>query len=1130
MTEQEKITRENIVSREWCEKKNIFVEAGAGAGKTSIIVKRVVNQLKWGIFKAEELVVITFTKKAAAQLYDRISNEIAAALKSDSLLPDEKVCLDTALNNIDRMTISTIHSFCLKLLKERAFDAEIPLDAALIESEEEKSVKKAFFEDWFSQNIVPENAKQPAENGTLDIFAETKAYKGNPELWNFKQLVQNAFIDISNRLMDTKTELIYPSPDNYKGKNEYDRIFEELAAKMREALINISKTELKAESIDLSDILLSGSRNKLESSSPYEQLKYFADNYNVLYQVKNNIGMKQDSNKTNGARERIANSFSAWLEKNVVNNDDLKQYDQFGCGIILETAKKAAEAYNRQKTGRQLSDDDLLIRARDLVCTSEEARKYFAKKYKCIYIDEFQDTDHIQQEMLIKLACGEDGKIRDGALFVVGDPKQSIYRFRNAELDIFFETRELIEKQDNGVSCVLSTNFRSNDKIIKWVNEKFGIKFDHFNTGDKNDIIYNDMDPHNRANGSQTPLCGVYRYGIEEKTEVDTDAVNLSRLINNLIKEKRPINIYKDGKITGTRPVEYRDFLILTKTTNNLASYLDALLRYNIPVIVGMKKVCFENTAISRFSILYSYLANGFDRIAQAGAMGVALDTDFPRAEENEWKAAQKRISDLYYYTLDMDAYALAVYLSHRIDLLLPHREINSSEANSAISQVFQMVESVLNTEHGSRQTLAEAFKAYRQSKTDGDMPLEIKPDAVSIMNIHQAKGLEGNIVIIAGREAEKEHKSSHKHNNGKVSEYYYSIKAENSYGPPTYYPSFNYYPKIKEEAEKAELGERLRLEYVAATRAKEVLIFMDKLSEESAWFCDYTEADISDIPDEYKHSDEPHSEAEEYIPTEKKLQFEPSQLAMVYNKVNPSLFDHTAPKKQKTAAFEGEGEDKSQYTAEGPVSAAIDNDEAYEQPEEEKTHIRGDIFGTAMHRSFELIVNRFVNDGDKDKEKLKDYAASAIAQALIEGLEDMGEYMPNYKARLEGMLDEFLKDDALIDKIAKAKAVYTELPFSFFIDENDAKELSSILKNPVASGSWINGTADLVLENSDKSVIVLDYKSNRNKTGKSDLDFISFLENEEYASQLAVYRFAAKKLFETDNVSTAIVNYQTKA
>ena len=143
----EETKRQNIIENL---SDNVFVEAGAGAGKTTLIVKRIINQLKSGI-EPGAIVVITFTNAAAEVLRSRITEQVRNACKDEKLSDTERQNLESAVLYLDLMNISTIHSFCFKLLQERVFDAKLPMDVALMEKDETKVQHSRFFSSWMKQ-------------------------------------------------------------------------------------------------------------------------------------------------------------------------------------------------------------------------------------------------------------------------------------------------------------------------------------------------------------------------------------------------------------------------------------------------------------------------------------------------------------------------------------------------------------------------------------------------------------------------------------------------------------------------------------------------------------------------------------------------------------------------------------------------------------------------------------------------------------------------------------------------------------------------------------------------------------------------------------------------------------------
>lgn len=1103
---------------------NYFVEAGAGAGKTYTIVQRIINQLKSGVVKADELVVITFTKKAAAELYDRISADLAAEMNNAALDDKQREALNDAMLHIDTMTVSTIHSFCRKLLSERAFDANIPLDTPIIEAKEEKALKQKFFEDWFLKN------SNKADSIVKDAISHSQSYVGKPGLWNYKKLAFETFVEISNKMLDDELEVFYPESPLDPDK-DYEQMFAGMYGNFVSEIKNFVTAALKNENADWKYILQDKALKKADSEIDFV--------FFVCENIKETTKIFKTNNVEGIGRKNIQTfrkEFEEFVKQNIsIHGKDIADYTDYGMYAIIKTAVEAAKEYNAARPDNKLTNDDLLYKSRKLLLSSPDAREYFANKYKCIYIDEFQDTDHIQKEMLWALACGNNESLRPGSLFVVGDAKQSIYRFRGAEPEIFAKTRE--EMRAAGAKTEkLSINFRSNQDIINWVNGKYKDKL-------KATEEYEDMLCVNNDEECENCLHGVYDFISNDESDKRTnviDAEELCTLIKKLVNDKKQVIEKKDGKRIP-RPIKYSDFLVLVKAKTNAMTYKKAFRENNIPVIFGMDKDVSEDAAISRFTVLYNFLANSYDKKSIAGAMIVFLDydkktiadartdlsvRDFFNAKDDEWNEALEQITALYEYTRSMSAYGIAEYLSHRLDLLLPKGYFNKAQMTSAVSAIRQMVDTVLASNKGSRQTLAEAFTAYRNAMAANDLPLAPDYNAVRFMNVHQAKGLEGNIVIIADIGATNTMPGAHKFGNI----FYPVVKAGNN-------NTVKYNVDAQNDEKNARNAEDVRLEYVTATRAKEALIFMPKvITTNPQWITSKSSVEVlSDNFGVQPDADDEPTTVENSTPdTEVILQKDPMtmlseiQKTAVYKTVNPSRMENPAKqvkKEDKTDendAFEGENIAEEEI-AENVISPEVDGDVGLESAEK-KEKIRADYLGTAMHRMFELTVNRFISGG-KDKTGLPEYLNYAVNQALIEGMDDMGEKADVYEKRLKAFAAAFEKDEALHNRIADADTVYTELPFSFFVSDSEAEELAKNINADVSNGDWVNGTADLVLVKGD-TVTVLDYKSNHNKDGIPD--FVGYLR-EHYKGQLALYAFAMKKLLGKENVETDIVNYQTE-
>ncbi len=1060
---------------------NMFIEAGAGAGKTSIIRDRIVNQLKSGNIFAHELVVITFTNKAAAELYERIISKLRSEVTKCSE-PEERKRLEVAINDIDSMTISTIHSFCKNIISERAFDARYPVDVHIAEENEDMEAKKAFFEKWFTDR-ASEIWK------ITDSYPEINKNKKGNKNWfknSFKNKAEGLFCKLCSDVSDKNTEIIYNRELCKISPNYFNDKADSIRSRIRDKLLSlINEMDTDRTYNDISEIskyiVKSKNISSLNSDDNDKLFEYITND--AFYE---NI-FSADNNKRNkdiiAVRTAVKEAYIDWYDSEISNETEKlsEMYEQYPHSIMTKYAEEAAKAYEAQKSHEYISNNDLLITARDLIVENKEVRKYFSEKYKCIYVDEFQDTDHIQEKMIFTLCLKEnsENELRDGCLFVVGDPKQSIYRFRGAELRIYYELRDKMKNMDNARVYNLDKNFRSNSDIVQWVNTQFSTVIDGYSFMEACFSV------------PEGVISGVYKYDrpifdTEDEKPKDEDVYDLCNVISGLTGSAQ---IY--DKSCGVRNIMYKDFLVLTENTTHAEQYLKAFADNNIPVITGMKNEVSNDCAVSRFVMLYSYLSDR-SRLNRAGAMEVALGTDF---FDKEWhEEGMKRLYDIDMCTRGMNPYALAEYLLSQEDILLPHNaELKKSVVYSAMTRVRQFVETALSQHKGNRQELARMFREMREKDMEREIPFEPERDAVRFMNVHQSKGLEGNIVILADRA------SSFKFNNTAFrdgNKLYPSINT----GGKNNYPAYKTDKDIENKVLKEEKDEYIRLQYVAATRAKQAIIIMDALCP-NAGFSEY-EPDLCASVIPLLNNNQNDEAFDEYTSPLIKAKLTQEQQKEQFITLNPSLL-----------------EKHEKYVPVTEVDNDIDENGKITDGDAE-AEIKGAVFGTAMHRCFELFVNEWREKNfDTDTEKLSD---KVINQAIMEGLDNIDEDKINdYIKILKKMLDGFMEDKELKDRIINAKAVYTELPFSYFINAEENRDMLRELgiEDKNEGRIWVNGTADLVIVNKDGTISIIDYKSNVDKT-----DLI-----ERYKGQLTLYKYAVSKLFDTDisNISFEIKDYR---
>lgn len=1076
-TEREK--RELIVS---CLDKNMFVEAGAGAGKTTLIVNRIIHQLKAG-FKPREIVAITFTNAAARELRERIVKEV----HKESAVFDLKEAMDT----IDQMQISTIHSFCNRLLKERTLDANMPMELRLLEEDElsrlkedsflhfAESLKKADWEILLKAGKYRSNALSMLKSITDKIIgaAEDSAFTVSlPELTDveFKtnaapyiKYVKDQIIDNYNYVhQEAVMELSHIPEDKLSayGKKLVAAILDGNEAAILDILIKVPTTNVYIIKIPSQKDLIDSKR--ADKKTAKSEVSKYTDEANKLRDyVENHLEFLN----------KILGGYENWL------------YSPY-----IEYAKKAAEYFFSQLPTGVLYNDLLISQTDRMVRDSAEAREYLAKKFRCIYVDEFQDTDHVQERLIRTICLDKNGQsLRDGALFVVGDPKQSIYRFRGAEPEVYFTVKDLLKDMDNAYVVELSDNYRSNDTIIDWVNKEFASK----------DITPGS--PYIPMNGvkivpdslkSPELLLGVYRH--KEPSEninatIESDAEAVKDLIFNLMCGNHVIVDYREDGTAYTRKIRYSDFLIMCATMPEMDVYADCLKRYSIPFVMDSKSDLSVNTFLMNFCKIYEYLVNPYVYEKRA-AVSECLES---LGMDNS--IAEKILALLLVQTRDLTDISKLTYLKENLDLLLGvTEEYLETDLLDIETKITQMTELVIAKTPSNGISIARALRDYTGGKLEHQLVLNDQQNVVRFMNLHKAKGLEGNIVIWTNRQEKAVyHEGEYRVGNKVYPAIYTKIKDRDT----CLWTGYNRDNKLRDAAIAADTAERIRLEYVACTRAKQVFIFMDRLDAkgEGLFTKGYALAELPSIETIVKERNNPSKFTEpiiEQLALKNSKKTSEESKKMVFTSHSPSEFeDENAGVKAKGARVRGK----------------------LNRP-------FGGVFGTTMHRSLELLVNRIT----LTKEQMDGAGLDAMGiidagyrQAINESLEDIPlEEVADYEAFIHEILLAFGKWWYASGMPAKVEKAYTELPFSYFYDD-------------LSEGSvWMHGTADLVLKMKDNSYLIIDYKSDIDESYPNEAGFEERLRG-KYVKQIEAYKKAISRVFAVpeENIKAEIVSFSQK-
>jgi ATP-dependent exoDNAse (exonuclease V) beta subunit len=435
-----------------------FVEAAAGTGKTTALVGRIVNLIRAGAGTLNRIVAVTFTEKAAGEMKLRLRSEIEKSRSKATL--EERVRLDRALEELELARVGTIHSFCGDLLHERPVEAGIDPLFEVASEEEAEEIADAAFEDWFQTILAdpPEGVRrilrrrsrgQVPREQLRSAMQTLREHRDFPTPWRRQAFDRTSAIDALMAEFFALGALAAASswPDDYLTRNlaEISRFVDET-------------TRLEA----VRDRDYDGLEADLRAVARWRSWTW--------------KGAKKTTygNQTHDEVLKIRDQAKANLDVFIAASDaDLAP-------LLHEALQIPIEAYQSLKTkAGRLDFLDLLIEARDLIRDNAAVRRELQQRFTHFFVDEFQDTDPLQAEILLLLAADDANEtdwrsIRPapGKLFLVGDPKQSIYRFRRADVALYEEVKERLSNV-GAVVLHLTTSFRSPPSIQSFVNRAF---------------------------------------------------------------------------------------------------------------------------------------------------------------------------------------------------------------------------------------------------------------------------------------------------------------------------------------------------------------------------------------------------------------------------------------------------------------------------------------------------------------------------------------------------------------------------------------------------------------------------------------------------------------------------------
>jgi ATP-dependent helicase/nuclease subunit A len=806
---------------------SFLVEAGAGSGKTRSMVQRMISLVKKQKANISQIAAITFTNKATSELKGRFVMALEEA-SSQTSNDEETAILKEAYENVNQCFIGTIHSFCGSLLRERPLEAGLDPTFTEIDEKQAREVQDQCWDEYLSNMMLAGETSEWNELASFGVDSET--LRGV-----YHQMAENQDVAIFTK------EVEYPN---------FDVIRETLLPLIEDAKVYFPTTPSE-KGWDVC-------QKTMLDTLQLIKIKDFDDDLTVLQIVESfNKEMKvtldrwTDKKMAKVYRDEI---IPEWQER--LLRPFLRSWREFIHPKIIHFVLPAVDYCQERKQELGLVDfQDLLLKTTKLLREHEEVRRYFRKRYTHLLVDEFQDTDPIQAEMML-LLTGKDSKQSDwkkqvpleGSLFIVGDPKQSIYRFRRADISTYHFVKKKIE--ENGEVLKLTSNFRSVEAIGEFVDPIFKAKF---LTDDHDTPVQATFAPMNTIQPNPGDLHDAYtinhpsvvRHNPELICEMDSEKI--ANFIawacegNLTIQDKDP-----SGQ-TINRKARPGDFLILLTRKKFLHVYAEKLEQYGI-----LSDITGSSTSYEEMIALLQLVKCINDRQDQVALLAVLRGMLFGCSDEALYQYKKQynffSISDLsneedmldevkpvYDALKKLRQYghwvsrlpALTAFMNIIEDIgLLPYSALQFSgliRAGTLVQIIDQVQADPFASANWNDLTslLMDLLKGEQDKGLEGNGLFVGSSQSVRIMNLHKAKGLEAPVVFLAAPYGEKVHTpTEHIDRMGKE---------------PTGYFTFSKNHKVIAEpvgwAEKEEIeneymkAEKDRLLYVAATRPKQILI-----------------------------------------------------------------------------------------------------------------------------------------------------------------------------------------------------------------------------------------------------------------------------------------------------------------
>ncbi len=1048
----------------------LFVEAGAGTGKTTALVERVISLIARGRVEIRELAAITFTEAAAGELRDRVRSRLEEGATDPLLAPDERERCRAALDDVDDAALSTLHGFAQRVLAEHPLEAGLPPRFEVVD-DVEASVR--FEERWgqFLDALVAEPELEPVLLPALALGVDFDHLRRVARVLHehYERLQPASAVAAPAPAVDLRPVL---AP------------LDEAVARLADCRVLQDKLFQHIEGLKGWADVLRGATDDLDRLDLLGEMPKLA---------KKNVGRHGNWRcPVEEVRELLAQADAA--RTTLVNRQQQATLD-----VLLARLRGFVRGYadERRRDGR-IEFHDLLVLARDVLQRNAGVRAALRERFRILLIDEFQDTDPLQIEIAVLLAsddpdAGErpwwEVPIAPGRAFFVGDPQQSIYRFRRADLELYHRVeQELLEGRRE-----LTQNFRSVPGILAWGNHMFARLFDLDEAGAQ--AAHVPLVAEREPAPTSVPPVATFGGPAEVQHVAEVRAVEagaVAALVRRIKDDGWEIVDPVSGEMRRAR---YDDVALLLPTRTALPDLEDALERADVPVRIESQSLVFSTAEIRDLLSILTALDDPTDEIAlvaslRSPAFGCGDDElvdyyrrggrwDYRRAAPDDVPidhpvtaalAALRRLHDARWWQSVSQTVEAIVRERRMLELAVTHRR-----PRDHWRRVRFFLDQARAYDAASGRGLRGFIEWVQQLADERARAVEIvvpepDDDALRVLTVHGAKGLEFPIVILAGLNVSPPNRATPVLWNPDGS---FEVRV-GRVAQGTRFETAGW-PERSAREDQLDDAERLRLLYVASTRARDHLLVSlhhkrtERVDCHAALLCEHaddTPAAVLDLDD-----DEPARSASAPAPADTEDGEEPgdrdrwiaARAALLARAGRPATVAATALAKEPPVL------------ADSGMEAESEKDESVDDRPAWRRGRAGTSVGRAVHAVLQT-VDLATGDG---------LDATARAQALAEGI-------PQREAEIRALARSVLQSNTVRGAVTGGR-YWREVPVAAVVD-----------------GVTVEGFVDLLIETLE-GLVVVDYKTDQTPTD-DELDAAM----ERYRPQGAAYALALERALGT--------------